>query len=106
MALRDQKFQEVFTDFKNKNCTGKGNQRSNMSKAEQEGIKSLQERVNKHEVLVLQTDKSGKFALASPDMYLEMGKRHVTNDKQISWPEVREIQSRVSGHCSMWLKML
>ena len=43
-----------------------------MSKTQQEGLKRLRKRVKDHEVIIVPTDKSGKFCLTTPDAYVEM----------------------------------
>ena len=56
--------------------------------------------------MVLQTDKSGKFAICSLEDYLRMAEVHTCKDEEITQKEVELIQQRLSGHVSMWVKML
>jgi hypothetical protein len=55
----------------------KGLQESNLSVGEERGMKSLKKRVANGEIVVCQTDKSGRFALMTMADYVYAGSKHV-----------------------------
>ena len=56
-------------------------------------------------LVVMLTDKSGKFAVCSMEMYLRMGEMHTKNDVEVEREVAAEIQREYNGHASMWIKM-
>ena len=71
-----------------------------------QGLASLKRRVKSGEIIVLLSDRSGRFSVCSPESYLQMGKKHTDKDQRISWEEVSTTQERMNGHVSMWAKMV
>ena len=61
------------------NCNCKGDQPSNLSKSEQEGLKSLRKRLADGDLVILPTDKSGRFAVMSTQTYMKAGQVHSSN---------------------------
>ena len=53
----------------------------------------------------MKTDKSGKFTIATMEKYIEMGMKHVGDDKQVNREKIREIERILNGHCCAWGKM-
>ena len=105
MALRSEKYMAEFKKYTRDNCNDRGDQVSNLTKMQERGLKSLISRQKRGEVKVIQTDKSGKFALVTPQLYSEMGEVHTCRDKQISMLEVEETQAKMKGHVSMWTRI-
>ena len=66
------------------NCKKGGVQCFNIDEAEMRGLKSLQKRVSQNELLVVPTDKSGRFAVMSVATYELAGSVHTKNDEEIS----------------------
>ena len=95
---------KIFTDHRDANCK-KDLQKSNLDKDELEGLESLLKKIQKKEVLVLKTDKSGKFYIVSQEEYRKMGAVHTSKDKLISMKEVEEIEKQLNGHSTFWCKM-
>ena len=87
------------------NCDCKGSQEGNLSKEEREGLKSLQKRVKEGEIVILPTDKSGKFAIMSMPTYILAGDEHTRNDLEVDLGDVRSNQRRLNGHVSMLIKV-
>ena len=50
-----------FKKYQSKYCTGDGEQKSNLTNEELRGMRKLKKRVKDGEILILKTDKSGKF---------------------------------------------
>ena len=76
-----------------------------MSKAEQDGLKSLQKRVAEGELVILPTDKSGRFAVMSMATYIAAGMVHVKDDMEVGLDERRANQKVINGAVSMLLKI-
>ena len=57
------------------------------------------------EIIIMLTDKSGKFAVSDVESYIEMGAVHTSKDTEVGDETVRKIQKMYNGHSSMWLKM-
>ena len=79
--------------------------KSNLSAAEQRGMKSLQERVKKGELVVTETDKSRRFCVLKRSQYIEAGAKHVNKDKKISHDQLHVVQKLVNDH-SKWLRKI
>jgi hypothetical protein len=95
---------KIYDEYRDTNCK-KDQQKSNLTKDEEEGLESLQKKIQKKELIVLKTDKSGKFFVVSQDEYRKMGAVHTTKDKMISMKDVVEIEKQLNGHSTFWCKM-
>ena len=93
---------EIYEKYRKNNTNNKGEQMSNLTSSEKKGLKSLQERIGKDEIIIMRTDKSSKFVITTPEEYVKMGEEHTQNDKEISWEEVRELERIVHGHTLAW----
>ena len=87
-------------------CNCKGQQSGNLSKEESAGLKSLQKRIKEGELVVLPTDKSGRFALMEMSTYILAREKHTEKDLEIDLDRVRKNQKQLNGHVSMLLKIL
>ena len=76
-----------------------------MSAKERRGLKSLRKRVADGEIVCMQTDKSGKFALMDMDTYVKAGSVHTDKDCRVTWDDVSDNQQHLNGHISMLLKV-
>ena len=70
----------------------------NLTASESRGIKKLSKRVKEGELVIYQTDKSGKFCVTDREGYKRQGEVHTRGDKIMSWDEVRAVQREVTGH--------
>ena len=77
---------------------------SNLSQAQKEGLKSLKQRQDDNEIVVFQTDKSGKIVVDSLENYIEAAKPHIGNDEIITLSEYNE--KKINAHSVFWLRML
>ena len=57
------------------------------------------------EIVIVPTDKSGKFAVMSRRAYEEAGLAHVKNDVVVGWPDLKEAQTKLNGHIAMLIKV-
>ena len=94
-----------FRKFLKEKCKKGGKQPSNLSKKQERGLKSLSERVKNGEIVVVPTDKSGKFAVMSRRAYEESGNKHVKGDLVVGWDDLKEAQTRLNGHVAMMVKI-
>ena len=70
----------------------------NLTAGEKRGLKSLKKRVADGEIIVCQTDKSGRFCVLTREQYLEAGLKHTRKDMKIGQEDHEEIQRAVNGH--------
>ena len=80
---------------------GSGSVESNLTKDESMGLRSLKQRI-KEGIVVCQTDKTKRFAILTPEQYLESGLTHTKNDIEIEPTGVTKIQKCVNNHV-FWL---
>ena len=105
MKEKDEALIEIRRDVFGKTNCKKDLQESNLSKDEMDGLESLPEKIRKKDLIVLKTDKSGKFCVVSQDEYRKMGAVHTSKDKLISQRDVVEIEKQLNGHSTFWCKM-
>ena len=96
---------KVVMEFIDEECDEKGNQIPNLDEEEARGLKKLMKRVKNHDIVIMKTDKSNKFAVTTMEKYIELGKKHVNKDKEIDWDEMAEHEKILNGHSTMWCKM-
>ena len=96
IEMRRGVYMRLFQEFKRDNCKKTGDQKTNISKEVDNGIKSLKKRIENEEIIVLETDKSGKLAITSRETYLEMGDVHTAGDRLVSCLEIREIEKQLN----------
>ena len=61
--LLGNKIMETFRKYRDRHCNEKGDQDSNLTKAEQRGLRKLKKRIREREIVALKTDKSGKLTI-------------------------------------------
>ena len=72
----------------------------NLNKKERDGLKSICKRIKDGDLIVTSTDKSSRFAVLSREQYLKSGYTHTSQDREISWDDVKYLQTHVNSH--MW----
>ena len=105
IEMRRNAQQKIYNNFVENNCNKKGEQRSNLTRSEKEGIKKLGKRRKDMEIVIMNTDKSGRFVIASMEEYKLMGETHIKKDKIVSVTEIDLIEKQLNGHCIAWAKM-
>ena len=70
-----------------------------------EAITSLKARKQEGSLVVMPTDKSGKFSCMSLETYEAMGKEHTANDKVITEADLNEIQRDLNANARMLIKV-
>ena len=77
-----------------------------MNKEQIQGLKSLKRRQKDGEIVIFQTDKSGKLIADTPENYIEAAKPHIEKDELITVKEYKETEDLINAHAVFWLKML
>ena len=95
----------VFRQYMDEKCGKNGRQKSNLSKSQLKGLLSLKKRIKNAEIVVVPTDKTGKFSVMSRASYEQAGLVHTKGDTVAGWDVVGEAQREVNGHVSMLLKI-
>ena len=95
----------VFKSYFEENCLKGGVQKSNLNDAERRGLKSLQKRVRANEILVVPTDKSGRFAIMTLATYEMAGLAHTKKDVVVPFSEIKSTQTGLNGNVSMMSKI-
>ena len=78
---------------------------SNLSNKEQMGLNSLLKRIQKDEIRITPTDKSGRFAILTNEQYIKSGQVHTNKDESIGWKEVNYLRNQVNNHM-FWLRKI
>ena len=95
----------IFNKYIEGNCNKRGEQKSNLTKSEKEGIRKLGKRRKDLEIVIMNTDKSGRFVLTTMEDYKKMGEDHTKKDKIVTATEIDIIEKQLNGHCIAWTKM-
>ena len=95
----------LFDRYLAEDCGDNGEQKSNLTPGERRGLKSLRKRVKDGDLVVLQTDKSGRFAIMSMETYIRAGEKHTNRDTEVAWTDIKENQNLLNGHVSMCSKL-
>ena len=95
-----------FQNYVRKNCNEKGEQESNLTRGEHKGLKTLKKRFQEGDIIVLPTDKSGRFGVMSLENYLLAGEKHTNKDVEVGMGEIVRTQSELNGNISMLIKFL
>ena len=84
----------------------KGDKYGNLSQKQLLGLKSLYGRIANSEVVVFQTDKSSRFSVDTPANYRIATAPHAENDMVISLKDHDTIETKLSAHTIMWMRMI
>ena len=96
---------KVFENFMEEFTDEKGLQESNLTMEEARGLQKLQKRVKEGSLVVVRTDKSGRFAIMSMEEYERAGRVHTDKDVEVDLAFLQENQRRVNGYISMLIKI-
>ena len=95
----------IYNTFRHEHCSKNGEQKQNLTEQEQKGLESLVKRISEEDLIIMKTDKSGKFCITTREEYKKMGNDHTKNDKVIGRDRIREIERILNGHCTAWAKI-
>ena len=85
--------------------TKRGEQIENLTEEETRGLRSILKRIRAGELLVIRTDKSGRFCVVSVEDYLKLGEVHVSKDEKIGRLEIIETEKILNSHTVAWCKI-
>ena len=93
---------EYIMENKEKKKSGQHGKYINLTKSEGRGLESLQKR---KDIVVFQTDKSGRLAADSKESYVEAAMPHVREDPVVVDKQVHEkAEKEANAHSNMWLR--
>ena len=98
LEMRRNAQNKIYNKYIEKNCNKKGEQTSNLTKSEKEGIRKLAKRRKDQEVVIMNTDKSGRFVITTLEEYKKMGEVHTAKDKIVTATEIDLIERQLNGH--------
>ena len=102
IEMRRELHNKIYQEYRNEFCNSKGEQQLEISDEERRGLENLKKRIEKEEILVIKTDKSGKLSVTDRENYVKMGEPHVKNDKVVDRMKVREIDKTMGEHSRAW----
>ena len=95
----------MFKNFLDKE-TNKGRQNFNLDAQIAKGLKSVSDRIKEGELIVVETDKSGKMLPCDAESYIKMGEVHTSKDQEVNMDTVKEKAADHDSHVSTWIKIL
>ena len=94
--VKDRLLETVYT-YQSKYCDKNGKiKNQNITKSEERALKEVKENIKKKDIVVFTTDKSGRFAVDTPQNYEEAVMKHTRNDTQIEKAGVKQIENRIN----------
>ena len=78
----------------------------NLTKQEQSGISSLKKKVADKEIVIFQTDKSGRVSVDTPENYRIAMQSHFVSDPVISQERTNSIEKVLNAHSIVWTRIL
>ena len=97
IEMRRTVYKRLEGEYRRENCGDKGEQPSNLTKSEENGLKRLKKRIKAKEIVVMRTEKSNKFAVATFEKYIELGTPHFGKDREITMKEIIEREKFLNG---------
>ena len=104
LEVRRMEWSSIFDDYMARFTDEEGIQESNLTQAEKRGLDSLKKKVKDGSIIIVQTDKSGRFAVMSKEEYERAGRKHTDKDIEVDLNFLLENQRRINGHISMLVK--
>ena len=103
--IKDKMLNKV-KEYKENKCNDKGwIKKANISKAEDEGLKKVRERVKEKEIVVFASDKTGHFTADTVPSYLDALNEHIENDTKVNEKKVRNIERKCNHHMKQFNRM-
>ena len=105
IEIRRDVHEKIYNTYRQEFCNKNGEQHTNLTEQEQRGLKKIQKMIKEENLVILKTDKSGKFATTNLENYLRMGQEHTGKDKIITRVDIRNIETVLNCHCRAWCKI-
>ena len=94
-------------DERKKRFESKINQEwKNLTNREKKGLRKLRKRIQKDEIVILKSDKSGRLIAMRKEEYLRMGLRQNGQDKKLTRKEILKIEESINDHTRMLSKAM
>ena len=106
IELIKNKISKTCKDYVEMHCNEKGEQESNLNKAEIRGLRKLRKRIKNKEIIAVKTDKSGKLTVIKRDLYEKIGEEKCKQDRVIDDCEHRKIEKRINDHVRFWTRIM
>ena len=78
----------------------------NMSETQQEGLKSIGEKIKSEGMVVFETDKSGKFSIDDIENFSTKMQPHLQNSIAIDVSEVTRVENELNARAKYWGRVL
>ena len=101
LEVRNDTLRKAFKEYRAANCDEKDRQKPNLPPHLNKALHSLRKKVKEGMLLLVPTDKSGKWAVTDRETYILIGNEHTKKDKEIDVEEVRRTQLQINGHTAM-----
>ena len=82
------------------------NKQTNLSHNQTKGLKSLRNKISSGDIVIYQTDKSGRFSVDTIENYKEAVSCHVGGDTVITIKEHKMIEEIANAHARCWVRIL
>ena len=90
---------EVFVKYMKEHCDEKGNIKdNNLTKEQVKTIKELKDKIKNENLVCIETDKTGRFALDTKANYITKIKKHIQTDEVISRKKVTNLENKLNVH--------
>ena len=99
--LHAKKKKEIGESYKEE----KNQEWDNLTAMEKRGLSKLKKRISKGDIVLVQTEKSGKITIMDKEKYVAMGKKESRGDKIIGRPELLKIEKDINDHMRMLCKV-
>ena len=93
-------------EVKMENIKRRNQEHENLTAAEKRGISKLRKRIEKDEIVIIKTDKSGKLGVISKERYLKTGIKGNGADKEVNRDELKKIEKNLNDHTRMICKVV
>ena len=89
----------VFVKYMKEHCDVHGNQlESNLDDKQVKAITDLKNKMKNENLVCIETDKTGKFALDKKENYIDKIQKHINMDEVITTKEVTKIENKLNKH--------
>ena len=102
MKATDAYIKEVREDQARKRNSMKASKFKNLTQEENQGLEDLMRR---EDVVIFQTDKTGRLAVDTKESYVRATLPHVEGDELVDEKEHETLQRVINAHTTMWLRI-
>ena len=92
--------------FIKNNCDRQGRQKLNVSKVQEEGLKSKRKRTREEDLVVMETDKSRRLSIMTKENYVASTEPHTVNDPVITEEDLSSIERTLNDHTLQFTRAL